>query len=224
MRDFGRLRVRTRPDVHRQAPTFHSHEWCDMLTCERAMTKYKALSLMQARTYVLEKWGDEGIARVQAALSPEACAAIYSEQLIPTDWIELDYCIEHVVVIDRVLGKGDGKTSSELVRTLTQNHFSSLYRSMFAGVSPRAMLEKTGRLWNRFYDRGETQIEVVSDTWVIKRILNCPDLPLHHEWFLIPYYEELLRLAGATPLSVRQLKCVALNAKYCEIELRWTQP
>jgi hypothetical protein len=188
------------------------------------MTHFKALSLIQARIYVRERWGDDGIAKLQHELSPAACTAVYSEQLLATDWVDIRYCIEHAIAIDRVFGNGDGRTSAEMIRGITHNHFSSLYRSMFTGVSPRAMLEKTSRLWNRFYDQGETEVEFPNNTCAVKRILNCPDLPLHHDWFLVPYYEELLRLCGAQDPVVRHTKCVALKAKYCETELRWSDP
>jgi hypothetical protein len=143
---------------------------------------------------------------------------------LATDWVEIRYCIEHAVAIDRVFGSGDGTTSAQVIREITINHFQSLYRSVFTGMSPRGMLEKTGRLWNRYYDQGETEVKFLDDTHAIKRIVNCTDLPLHHDWFLLPYYEELLRLCGAQDPVARHTKCVALKAKYCETELRWSNP
>ena len=189
----------------------------------QVMTNFKALSLIQARNYVRDTYGEEGVLRVKAALSAAARDAVYSEHLMATDWVDIEHCIEHVVTIDRVFGDGDGSTSATLVRTITNNHFNSLYRPVLAASSPREMLERTSRLWNRYYDRGETSVEFPSRGFAIKRVIDCPDLPLRHDWFLVPFYEELLMLCGATEALARHTRCVALGAECCVTEIRWKE-
>jgi hypothetical protein len=185
------------------------------------MTQLKALSVLHFRAYVLEKHGQEGVALVQAAMSERAQASVYSDHLMATDWIDIAYCLEHGMAFDRVFGSGDGSACAIAIRSITISHSTGLYRAMFQGTTPRAVLEKSSRLWSRYYDRGDSVVEFHSETFATKRILNCPDLPLHHDWFLVPYYEELLRLCGAKEPSARHVKCVALGADCCETEVRW---
>src|SRR5262245_46022722 len=161
------------------------------------MTKFKALSLIQSRDYVRDTYGPEGVARMKARLSRGAYDAVYSENLMATDWIELDHCIEHAVAIDELFGSGDGTMSAKVVRQITNKHFNDLYRSVLQTSTPRSMLERSGRLWNRYYDRGDSSVEFPTPTSAIKRIFNCPDLPAKHEYFVLPFYEEVLRLCGA---------------------------
>src|SRR5262245_7737477 len=145
------------------------------------MTKLKGLSVIQCREFVVEQDGIDTSRRVQAAMHPEARASIYSESLLPTDWVEVWHAVEHSLVYDRIAGNGDGQRNARMIRYLTTRHAAGLYKSVLTGDSPRMMLERAGRLWSRYYDRGETTMEAQSDTALVKRLVGCPDLPRHHD-------------------------------------------
>jgi hypothetical protein len=185
------------------------------------MTKIKALSVIQCREYVVEQHGLDVSRRIQAAMPNEARASVYSEALVPTDWIHVWHAVEHALAYDRIVGTGDGQQSARMIRDLTTRHAAGLYKSVLTGDSPRSMLERAGRLWSRYYDQGETLVEAIGETALVKRIVGCQDLPLHHDWFTTPYYEQLLRHAGAKDITVKHTKCVAEGADCCETELRW---
>jgi hypothetical protein len=185
------------------------------------MTKIKALSVIQCRDYVLELHGPEGIQRVKAAMKPDARSIIYSEELLPTDWVEVQRAVDHAYAIDSVFGTGDGQECCRMIHELTTRHAAGLYKSVLTGGSARSILERAGRLWSRYYDQGETLVEITGETSCRKRIVGCPDLPRDHDWFTTPYYETLLRHAGARDIVVKHTKCVANGADCCETELRW---
>ena len=184
------------------------------------MTRLKALSVIQCRDYVLEKHGREGIDRVKASMKPDARAVVYADDLLPTDWIEVAHGVDHARAYDRIFGIGDGDTASQMVIDLTLRHATTLYKSVLIG-QPHAVLERSSRLWTRYYDRGETQLELVGDTTAVKRIIGCPDLPRYHDWLTTPYYVAVLRIATAVDVTAKHTKCVANGADCCETELRW---
>jgi hypothetical protein len=191
------------------------------------MTKMKALYVLQCRDYVLEHHGPSGIEQVKAAMHAAAREHVYSPLLLATDWIEVAHPLEHALAYDRVFGGGgtDHSASERMIVELVARHFKGLYRSMFAvDATPMMVIDKSSRLWNRFYDQGESQLIRHSKTSVTKRIVNCPDLPRHHDLLTTPYYEELLRQSGAHTAQGRHSKCVALGAEYCETVLSWREP
>jgi hypothetical protein len=185
------------------------------------MTKLKALSVLQCREYVLEQHGEIGIERVKAAMKAAARDVVYAELLLPTDWIEVEYGVDHARAYDDVFGIGDGRASSKMVYELTARHAATLYKSVLVGASPRTVIERSSRLWTRYYDQGETVVEFFGDTSAIKRVVGCPDLPRNHDWLTSPYYEAVLRHSGAIDITVKHIKCVADGADCCETELRW---
>lgn len=186
------------------------------------MTKLKAISVLECREYVRERFGPEAMARVQAAMSDTARGQVYSEQLLSSDWVDVDAALEHGLRVDAMLGRGDGKLCYEMVCELTARHHRGLYKAILNAENPREALARSGRLWPRFYDAGEVLVEFPTETSAIKRIVGCPDLPERHEWMVIPYYEETIRQAGGREVESEHIQCVARGAEQCVTRLRWT--
>ena len=187
------------------------------------MTKVKALSVLECREYVVERFGPDAPARVKAAMSATARGQVYSEQLMASDWVEVEAAIEHAVVLDTLLGTGDGKMCWGMMQELTARHHRGLYKAILSAPNPREALMRSSRLWPRFYDRGETLVEFPTPTTAVKRIVGCPDLPRRHEWIVLPYYEETIRQAGGRDVVAEHVQCVAQGAEYCLTRLRWTE-
>src|SRR5262245_9678497 len=161
------------------------------------MTKLKALSTLQTRAYTLEKYGPEVAERVRAALSEEIRNALYAEYLMASDWIEVAHTLEQLRAFDRVVGTGDGELAKTLIREVAAQHYKGLYRVALASAPPDVVLEKSSKLWSRFYDKGEAVVTFHGPGHATSRIINCPDLPLGHELLVTPYQEEILRQSGA---------------------------
>lgn len=186
------------------------------------MTKLKALSVLQCREYIRVRYGEEGLRRTQAAMSPAARAQVYADDLLSTDWIEVAHGLEHLEAFDRVLGNGDGQSGELMIRDLTAQHFNGVYRATLAvAATPLNVLERSSRLWTRIYDQGESQLEVHSPTSVTKRIVGCPDLPRGHDKMSSPYYAELVRQCGARDAVSEHTTCVARGADHCATKIRW---
>ncbi|MEY4577855.1 MAG: hypothetical protein RL701_2558 [Pseudomonadota bacterium] len=182
--------------------------------------------MLQCREYVLEQHGADGIEQVKAVMDPSAREVVYAPTLLATDWIETAYGIEHAAAYNRAFPRlRPWEASDHMIAQVLVKHWGGLYRPLFAGATtPLAVLEKSARIWSRMYDSGESQMIVVSPTSVIKRLNNCPDMPRDHERLAHPYWEQLLRQVGATPLPSKHTKCVALGAKWCETLLEWREP
>ena len=187
------------------------------------MTKLKALSVLECRDYVIDTFGADAPARIKAAMTATARGQIYSEQLMASDWVELEAVVEHAVVIDYLFGSGDGKVCSEMIREITARHHRGLYKAILSAPNPREALTRSSRLWPRFYDRGETLVEFPTPTTAIKRIVGCLDLPRRHELLVLPYYEETIRQAGGRDVVSEHVQCVASGADCCISRLRWSE-
>jgi hypothetical protein len=189
------------------------------------MVKLKALNVLQTREYVLELVGPAGVERLRAAMDPVAWEHVYSPTLLATDWIEVAHAVEHAHVYDRIFPLGEPWGAAErMVCDLVAKHYKGLYRPVFANATtPLQVLEKSTRLWPRFYDTGESQLVVHNPTAVTKRIVGAPDMPLDHDRLVVPYYAELLRQSGAHSVTARHVKCVALGADCCETNIQWRE-
>jgi hypothetical protein len=186
------------------------------------MTKLKGLSVLQCREYIRARFGEDGLRRTRAAMSPEARARVYADDMLATDWLEVAHGLDHLDAFDRALGSGDGRSGALMIRDLTAQHFSGTYRATLAvATTPLNVLERSSRLWSRIYDRGESLIDIHSPTSVSKRIIDCPDLPRGHDRLTSPYYEELLRQCGAKNIVCDHTACVGRGAPQCVTKIHW---
>jgi hypothetical protein len=186
------------------------------------VTNVKALYVLQCRDFILETHGEPGIEAVKAKLAPALREQLYSPLLVASDWIDVNLAVQHALAYDSAFGDGvSGHAAERMLAGLVAKHYTVMYRSVFAqAASPEAVLEKSSRLWRRFYDAGDTQLLSLSPTSVVKRISGC-DLPERHELLLLPYYEELLRQWGARDPLARHTKCIARGAECCETVISW---
>jgi hypothetical protein len=185
------------------------------------VTRLKALSILQAHTLALEAHGPAIDDRVQAAMSQEARDALNTERILPADWVDVSLGMEYLVHFDAVVGNGDGAAGAKLMRALARAQLGGVYRVVFLVSSVRSLIEKAGRIWSRFYDSGDIQIEWRNPHHASLHIEGCRDLPEHHEWFVLPYLDEIMRHAGATETQLRHTQCVAHGAARCTIEVEW---
>jgi hypothetical protein len=188
------------------------------------MVKIKAMSLLDCRAYITENFGLEAHEKIRAAMRPEAAELVYSDAITPLSWVDLAAVVNHWLVFDDLMGKGDGKLGSTMIRSLANKHFNGIYRIMFKSATPKEVVNKLASIWDRFYDRGQTLTQFVSDTHAAVKIVNCPDLPLHHDKLLKPYMEEILTLAGVANVSVKHLQCVSTGAAHCAFSYKWSEP
>ena len=187
------------------------------------MTKVKALYVLQCREFILEQHGESGVEAVKAQLGAAERDQVYSPLLVASDWMDVTVVLAHALAYDHAFGTGvSGQAAERMLSGLVAKHYTVMYRSLFAQAgSPEAVLEKSSRLWRRFYDEGDTQLIALGPTAVLKRITGIADFPARHELLLLPYYEELLRQWGAKDPTARHTKCVARGAECCETVISW---
>jgi hypothetical protein len=185
------------------------------------MTQLKALSVLQTIELVRNKHGEAVVERIQARLGAEARHDIYERHLLSTDWVDVRHATENLVAYDAVIGNGDGRAGQALVRELAAAQISGVYRVLFAFTSPKTLMEKVGRLWPRYYDRGESVGEMLAERSACLRIHGCSDLPRHHDWMIQPFVEVVLHRTGARDVIGAHAKCVANGDAHCVSEFHW---
>jgi hypothetical protein len=185
------------------------------------MTQIKALSALQAMDMVRQRHGAPAVERIKAALSPEARQSIFETAVVPTDWIDVKHVTENLLVYDELYGTSDGQAAQQLVRDVATAQITGVYRILFMITSPRALVEKSARLWPRYYDHGETISTMQGAHSATFRILGCPDMPKHHEWMILPFTEVALMHTGAKDIVSTHAQCVADGAEECVSEFHW---
>jgi hypothetical protein len=185
------------------------------------MVMVKGLSIIDFRKVVLEKFGVEGVEKVKAAMTEADRNIVYSDDMLPISWVDLDVAMRHLLTFDKVLGQGDYAAARDAIKALADRQIRGIYSILLKADSPKVALKKVDKAWERYYDAGEVTIEFPSDHTAISKITKCPRLPLHHELLVVPYMEHLLTLCGAKRAAGKHTQCVATGGDYCVTEYEW---
>jgi hypothetical protein len=156
-------------------------------------------------------------------MTPAHADTVYSNEITTLSWIDVAIVLEHMIAFDNVVGNGDGKASEAMIRNLANKHFNGIYRIMFKSATPTEIVKKASSIWDRYYDQGRNVCEFVGDNAANVKILDCPDLPRHHEQLVVPYMEEVLRLSGMKSVSVKHVLCVTTGSEFCLYRYRWSE-
>ncbi len=185
------------------------------------MAKFKAVSVIDANEYVLEKYGPDAIEKIKAALTPEDCQVLFSRTLMPISWIDLNVVMHHLIAQDKVLGRGDFTFADELMRHIALKQINGFYKLLLKFSKPEKLIEKAPTIWGRYFDTGKLEATSVTPGAATLRLTEFPGLPLNHEHLSVPFMKELLTHAGAKHCKCEHPKCLARGDQYCLFELSW---
>ena len=185
------------------------------------MLNVKAVGILDCRKYITEKFGASAHDEIRALMSDRDRDIVYSNELSPLSWVDLEAVVNHAIAMDQALGIGDGQVSAAMLRELASQHYHGIYRIMFQSATPKEVVEKIASIWSRYYDKGRVSVEFSDDNHAINRITGCPDVPLHHEILLIPYMEAVLTLAGMRNVRINHTRCAASGGDCCIFQYSW---
>lgn len=164
------------------------------------MGRYKAASCVAARTWIREKPGLE--ARLLDELSPDDRKSWTS--FVATEWIDIETATQFFDVSSRLLFPDDPLPIRRLGRDMADDHLHGVYRYVVRLVSPQMILDGTGKLWDRYHDRGSPQFVRTTDHSASLRVRDYPDLPERMRENIAGYCGRAIELTGAT--NVRCVK------------------
>ena len=118
----------------------------------------KGVGFRNVRSFAMERFGDEGYAKVLAALTPDDRAAV--EAIIPMGWYDLTLYARLIHALNGLDGKGDLSLLDQLGRYEAESDLTTIHRLFMRMANPGLILAKSMELWRRFHDTG---------AWVIER-------------------------------------------------------
>jgi hypothetical protein len=107
------------------------------------MSKIKALSVLDCRVYITEKFGAEAHEKIKAVMNNKHRDIVYAEGILPVSWLDLEAVVEHLITFDRVCGNGDGRTGDAMIRHLADRHYKGIYSIMFKNASTKEVVKKS---------------------------------------------------------------------------------
>jgi len=181
--------------------------------------RQKGVGIVNARAYVLERYGADGWQAVLAQLPHADRQGV--DTAIGVGWYTHGVYMRLVRAIDEVHGVGDLAMAVQLGRWGAERDLSTIYRLFFRFANPAWVVEKSTEYWRRFHEDGEWIIERVGKMHVVGTLRGWRTDDAAYCRVNGGYMGRLLELVGARGVTVDHASCVARGDRECVFRVRW---
>lgn len=178
--------------------------------------KVAGASLLSLQTYVAKTYGDGAFERVLDAM-PHDLAAPLRGIVMPVVWYPTDAFVRAIDTASATFG--DPAFYEAYGRFAAEFEISAFQKVVLKFTSPEFFLERAGRIWHRFHDSGEWEVEggakTLRGTLRGFSIVNADYCRVLAAWILRA--SELTGVKG----EVHHRICRAHGAEACVFEGSW---
>lgn len=171
--------------------------------------------------YLRAHFGEEGLARVVEALSPEHRWHL-RDDIIISSWYPFALSEEIMSCAERLLGKDDGALCRDVGTASCRFGFETVYKE-FATVSDpgKAIAAFSGVLWKNYWDTGRLEARRLDPGYAELELFdfNVPHPTLCN--VLHGFYETAMKIWGASHVLVAHPSCHGKGAPTCVFTISW---
>jgi hypothetical protein len=139
------------------------------------MSKLRGTSFLGTLRWARDKFGEEGVSRVLARLSPET-RRLYGEggdaAFLPDSWYDASALSEFSREVDRVFGSGDLRLAREVGREVAFQDVSRFLKWLLRLGGPSLTFGRAASVWKNYYSDGTYIFEGITGTHAAIRIEN----------------------------------------------------
>jgi len=117
----------------------------------------KAQAMLNGAAWVRERFGDDALRRVLAACGPAVRERVSIGNAI--DWHPVDELDEFLTVIDRELGRGDGRIAEAAGAAAARVNLRRMgLRIAFFLARPEFLMRRVAGVWRQYNDAGQMRV------------------------------------------------------------------
>lgn len=175
---------------------------------------------MPMRAIVKETFGDTGWNRLLGELSPKQ-AQILSGLIVPDAWYDRGL---HVSLLDTALRLWSSEVPDlgKRMGIRAARHNDRFYmRPLLKLGGPVLITGRAAAIYREYFQGSELTVVERRESAVRFRLDDAMASRAFCEDVMTAHMEEMIRLTGRMPVSVRQDVCRFRNADHCEIDVEW---
>lgn len=129
------------------------------------MVRIRGVAIIGTARYVQERFGEEALARVFAAVSPETrdLLGTRGEKVIESGWYDAGALAGFTRHADRLLGTGDLALARAVGKELAFRDMGRFFRWLFKLAGPKTLFTRASSVWSNYYDTGRYVVESVEE-------------------------------------------------------------
>ena len=184
------------------------------------MPNVKGSAIASRALWVRLHHGEEGVARLCAALSPQS-RAVVQEPPHKARWYPFEVFVELNVTIDKLFGKGDLSLVRTLGRFGADANLTTVYRLFYTVGTPKWIMDRAARLWDLHYDSGKLVIVRYPGNELDLRLVGHETPHVTHCQSVFGWGERSLELSGAKRVRGEELACRVRGDEACVFHVVW---
>jgi hypothetical protein len=184
------------------------------------LAQVKGIAILSCLRFVRERYGDEGVDRLHAALGPQS-RELLDARILPHAWAPSSLIVELNVKADELFGSGDLELCVEMGRYLANTSLPTVFKLFFRLGSPTFLFDKASKLWSAHYDSG--RLSVVPESHRAAR-LRIEDFDAPHRAHCLAikgWAMEAIAMTGSRILSAEETLCRTRGDAACEFAATW---
>lgn len=178
----------------------------------------KGLNLLNAKKFVVGRYGEEGWAAVLAALPPDEATII--DGAIAVGWYEADLLPHLYRALEETEGKIDRRLFEHLGTFAAERDLTTTNRLFLRMANPAYVLEKAGEYWHRFHEIGQWTVTRSGGNGATATLADFT-IDAHFCRMLTAYIRRMFELVGAKAVHVEHPRCRARGDTACVFEGSW---
>ncbi|MEW6207033.1 MAG: heme NO-binding domain-containing protein [Acidobacteriota bacterium] len=181
------------------------------------MANVKGSKISSKLAFVRDEYGDEMVTEVVRSLGPADQESL--RMILETGWYPIELYERVMKAICKTAARGDASVYARIGRYSAEEVLTTTYR-IFRGRSPVDALNKMVPMHTMMNDPGEMEVVSQSEGQCTIKVLK----PRSTETICRVanyFYERAVELCGGANVQVREVKCSARGAAFCQFDITW---
>ena len=181
------------------------------------MANVKGSKISSKLAFVRDEYGDEMVTEVVRSLGPADQESL--RMILETGWYPIELYERVMKAICKTAARGDASVYARIGHHSAEEVLTKTYR-IFRGRSPVDALNKMVPMHAMMNDPGEMEVVSQSEGQCTIKVLK----PRSTETICRVanyFYERAVELCGGANVRVREVKCSARGATFCQFDITW---
>ena len=183
------------------------------------MAQVKGTAVLSSLRYVRERFGEEPLALVLAALPAEDAALCGG--VLASSWYPMPAFLRFMQEAERQLGAQEPNLVLEMGRASCDYGITGVYKIFFKVGSPEFIIRRAARVFSSYYDTGRLEVVESEDGRCVVELRGLEGSARQFCERIYGWAQRTLELAGAKNLRSGHSSCVHRGDPVCRFEGHW---
>ncbi len=184
------------------------------------MAQVKGTAVLSSVRYVRERFGDDALARLLAALPP-GDRAVLGQGILASSWYPMEAFLRFMQEAERQLGTQEADVVRRMGRASCDYGVTGVYKIFFKLGSPEFIIARAARVFSSYYDTGELRIAETARGRAVAELSGFEGGAPQFCERIFGWMQRTLELAGARNLRSAHTTCVHRGDAVCRFEGTW---